>query len=378
MKNFIVALGCILLSITTFPQKQKTLQTIRLSLTPDHWEFQEGKVEFLEYKGVKAVRLNENSGFMIYKDLNFTSGTIEFDVEVNQAQPFATIYFRWQNEAETEHVYLRTGAALHKNAFDAVQYASIIKGVNLWDLQHEFQSSADIKIGEWNHVKLVVSGKQLRVYINSRSEPNLEIPCMEGNTIEGKIGIGTGFPGQCVFANLITKPNATDGLSEQPGADLTKHDTRYITHWEVSYPDSLVYGKEINGLPKTDTKWEKIGAERRGLVNLSRKFGGNNYRRVVWLRTKIHSEFNQFQKLNMGFSDEVWVFVNQRPAYLDKNLYLQNMRKSPNGRISLDNCEFRIPLVKGENELLIAVSNDFYGWGIMARLENLDGIELEK
>ena len=386
MKTLICVLGFLLISSPIFAQKQKAKQTsssafteIKIPLSAEHWDFQQGKVEFLDYKGVKAIRLNENSGSMIYKDLNFMNGTIEFDVEVNQAQPFPTIYFHWQNKDETEHVYLRTGAATHKNAFDAVQYASIIKGVNLWDLQHEFQSAADIKIGEWNHVKIIVSGKQLRVYVNNPAEPNLEVPCMEGNTSEGKIGIGTGFPGQAVFANLIVRPNETEKLSPEPGADITRHDTRYIRNWKVSTPDSLQYGREVNGfmLPKSDSGWETIDAERRGLVNLSRKFGGSNYRRAVWLKATIKSESNQVQELKLGFSDEVWVFINQRPVYVDKNIYYQNMRKSPNGRISLDNCSFQLPLVKGDNQLLIAVANDFYGWGIMARLENLDGIELE-
>jgi hypothetical protein len=53
------------------------------------------------------------------------------------------------------------------------------------------------------------------------------------------------------------------------------------------------------------------------------------------------------------------------------------MRKSPNGRISLDNCSFPLPLVKGDNQLLIAVANDFFGWGVIARLENSDGIIIE-
>lgn len=390
MKNLTCLLSLFILGGQTFSQKQNTKQAnrpvssmpaeIKIPLTAGNWEFQPGKVEFLEYKNVKAVKLDENSGFMIYKDLNFSNGTIEFDVEVNRPQPFATIYFRWQNKDETEHVYLRTGVANTKNAFDAVQYASIANGVNMWDLQHEFQSAADIKIGEWNHVKLVISGKQLRVYINNPAEPNLEIPCLEGNTTEGKIGIGTGFPGQSVFANLIVYPNKTEGLSEQPGADLTKHDTRYIRDWQVTKPDSLPFGREPNGfiLPKPSTSWEAIHAERRGLINLSRKFGNSQYRKMVWLRAKIKSEFNQTQNLKLGFSDEVWVFVNQRPVYVDKNIYYQNMRKSPNGRISLDNCSFPVALVKGDNELLIALSNDFYGWGIMARLESLEGIEILK
>ena len=390
MNKIIAFCGLLLLCICSFAQKQKGKPArgplspmpseIRIPLTADHWEFQEGKVEFLEYKGVKALKLNENSGNMIYKDLNFSNGTIEYDVEVNRAEPFPTIYFRWQNEGETEHVYLRTGAALLKNAGFAVQYASIIKGANMWDLQYEFQSAANIKIGEWNHMKIVVSGKQLKVYVNNPSEPNLEIPYMEGDVTEGKIGIGTGLPGQAVFANLIVKPDETEGLSPEAGADLTKHDMRFIRNWQVSPPDSLPFGREVNGfmLPKTDSGWEQISAERRGLVNLSRKYGNSNYRRWVWLRARIKSEFSQYKNLKMGFSDEIWVFINQNPVYLDKNIYYQNMRKSPDGRISLDNCSFQIPLMKGENELLIAVANDFYGWGIMARLENLEGIELIK
>ena len=80
----------------------------------------------------------------------------------------------------------------------------------------------------------------------------------------------------------------------------------------------------------------------------------------------------------MGFSDEIWVFVNKQPVYADKNLYIQNKRKNPNGRISVENCSFELPLIKGQNELLVAVANDFYGWGIMARLEKMDGIAINK
>jgi hypothetical protein len=387
MKNCICLFSLLLLSLPSFAQKQKatpsvsqTISEIKIPLTAEKWEFQEGKVEFLEYKGVKAVKLNEKSGNMIYKDLNFKNGTIEFDVEVNQAMPFPTLYFRWQNEKEAEHVYLRTGAAGKPNDINAVQYASIINDVNLWDLQHEFQSAANIKVGEWNHVKLVVSGKQLRVFINNPAQPNLEIPCLEGNTLEGKIGIGTGFPGQAIFANLIVKPDETEGLSPQAGADITRHDTRYIRHWQVSKPDLLPDGRELNVtmLPKADVLWENIQAENRGLVNLSRKFEKNTTRKYVWLRAKIKSEFDQTQTLKMGFSDEIWVFVNEKPVYMDKNLYQLGMLKSPNGRISIDNCAFPIALVKGDNELIIGVANNFYGWGIMARLENLEGIEVVK
>ncbi|MBY0433118.1 MAG: DUF1080 domain-containing protein, partial [Cyclobacteriaceae bacterium] len=265
-------------SLVTTPalsQKTKTSKNenvvshaISIPFTAEKWEFEPGKVQFTEYKGLRVARLNGESGDMIYKDLNFKNGTIEFDVEVNQPSPFPTIYFRWQNKNESEHVYLRTGVASKRNAFDAVQYAAITNGVNLWDLQHEFQSAAQIKINDWNHIKLVVSGKQMRVYINRPTEPTLEIPYLEGNTQEGKIGIGTGFPGEAVFANLTVIPNATEGLPEVAAPDITKHDTRYIRNWQISKPDSLPVGRELymSMLPKENTAWESITAERRGLV----------------------------------------------------------------------------------------------------------------
>jgi len=80
----------------------------------------------------------------------------------------------------------------------------------------------------------------------------------------------------------------------------------------------------------------------------------------------------------MGFSDEVWVIINGKLAYADKNWFGHPIMKQPEGRCSIENTSFMLPLKAGENELLIAVTNFFYGWGIIARLENLDGIELAK
>jgi hypothetical protein len=389
MKKTCLALLIIALSLGVSAQNRKIVTDkkipaatppITLPLTAEAWEFQAGKVSFIRHKGVNAIKMDQQSGVMLFRDLHFIDGTIEFDVEVDIAQPFAAIYFRWQNDKESEHIYLRTGRAGKDNAYDAVQYASIIKGVNLWDLQHEYQSAAHLNVGEWNHVKVIVSGSQLKAYVNSSTAANLEVPCLEGNTTEGKIGIGAGFQGNVIFANLKVHPGNTEGLSPAAGADITKHDTRYIRNWEISAPDSLEFGREAGTfmIPKLAAAWEKIEAERRGLVNISRKYGGASFRRVVWLRTTIKSEFDQVMPINMGFSDEMWVFVNQRLQYADKNIYYQNMQKSPDGRISIENCSFRLPLVKGNNELLIALSNDFYGWGIMARLEHLYGIELLK
>jgi hypothetical protein len=81
-------------------------------------------------------------------------------------------------------------------------------------------------------------------------------------------------------------------------------------------------------------------------------------------------------KLDLGFSDEVWVFINHRYLYVDKNYYGAPIMKQPDGRCTIENTSFDVPLTEGENELLIAVGNFFYGWGIVARLRELTDLSI--
>jgi len=134
-------------------------------------------------------------------DKDFTDGTIEFDYEPLDPS-FASVFFRWQNAGENECFYFRTGRAGNPTAEDAVQYAPFLSGIMIWDMLGHFQGNASFKKQEWNHVKLVVSGAQMRAYVNSESRPTLAVPRLEGNVTNGRIG----FAGEAIIANLIIKP----------------------------------------------------------------------------------------------------------------------------------------------------------------------------
>jgi len=47
------------------------------------------------------------------------------------------------------------------------------------------------------------------------------------------------------------------------------------------------------------------------------------------------------------------------------------------GRCTIDNSSFNLPLKEGKNELLIGLANYFYGWGIIARFENMNDIKMQ-
>jgi len=123
-----------------------------------------------------------------------------------------------------------------------------------------------------------------------------------------------------------------------------------------------------------------ISTERNGLVNLSREYGRplpEPNRAVAWLKTTIISDRKQTKKVDIGWTRELWVFVNGKLVYADKNLFeLEGARKAPDARCSLENGTFTLPLAAGDNEVAVAIANNFYGWGLKLRLADPEGVYL--
>lgn len=366
-------------SLQGVAQKNKNVSSPKLTdnsilLVPERWDFQEGKVTFLDYKGKKAMKIGSLSGQVVLKDLVFKDGTIEFDIEPHPAEFASAVYFHRKDDKEQEIVYLRVSRIGSKLANQGIQYAPYFDGVNMWDIYPQYQAPAMAKTGEWNHVKLVISGKQMKVYVNDMTNTVLEIPKLEGTMTEGSIA----FEGEGYISNLQIKPNETEGLASYEGTDMTKHDGQYLRKWAISAPILFPKGSETfaENLPDADAFLESIDAETAGLLNLTRRFGATPQRKIVWLKTTIKASEPTFTNLQIGFNDEIWVYLNNEMILVDKNLFQQvGMRKNPGGRLSINNTIAKLNLKKGENELLIAVANDFYGWGLMARLENAEKIE---
>ncbi|HZY77888.1 MAG TPA: hypothetical protein VFE50_00100 [Cyclobacteriaceae bacterium] len=367
MKKFLTTAITVLFMLPLLAQNKKT-PNYSIPFTPDKWDFQPGTAEFVDYKGRKAMKIN--SGNAVLKNTVFKDGTIEYDVEATGGHLFG---FRRKDNQEQESFYFRLQRAGDKLANDGIQYAPFINGVLLWDMYPAYQGPTPYRKGEWNHVKIVVSGKQMRLYVNNGAEPVLSIPALDANTTEGTIA----FQETSYVSNLEIKPNVTENLSPEAGVDLTRHDMSYIRKWSYAPPSPLDENAEANlpMKPKAEAFTDSISAERLGLVNLTRKLGGNEQRRVVWLKAKITTDKPVSTILKLGISDEAWVYLNNQMVGVGKNLYRQTpMRMYPNGRISIDNARMPIKLVQGDNELLIAVTNDFYGWGLIAQLESMDGV----
>ncbi|SDC66862.1 hypothetical protein [Niabella drilacis] len=351
-------------------------QSLNDLLQPQRWAFEPGSAEFSGTGTQRVMKITENGKVVRLKDIAFSSGVIEYDVQL-QERGFASIYFRMQDLQETECFYLRGGRAGDPVAMDAIQYAPFLKGVNLWDLLPQYQAAADLYANRPNHIKLVVSGKKMRVYVNDMQQPALLVPQLEGNTGTGALA----FDGKVTISHLKIRENDTEGLTPDAGMDLTLNDPRYLRKWMASTPIDFAAGRDLTlkGLPDSTMQWQPVAAERGGLVNLTRFFGGGQFlnRQLIWLKTVLNVPHEQKLTMDLGFSDEVWVFLNGKMVYVDKNLYLEGPRKKPDGRLSIENAGFQLPLQAGTNELLIGIANNFYGWGIIARLGSMEGITVK-
>jgi hypothetical protein len=208
--------------------------------------------------------------------------------------------------------------------------------------------------------------------------PTLVVGRLEGDALEG--GILMQGPG--TFANLTITPDAVEGLSPEPLSDATSKDRRYLRDWMIAPPASLPDGKEpaFAEMPDASQGWQPLSAERGGLVDLSRQYGlagGRKVRALAWMKTDIASDKAQNKHVSIGWSREIWVFVNGKQVFADKNLYQPPAaRKVPDGRLSLENGSFDLPLQKGKNEVAIALANNFYGWGIEMRVDDLKGVKI--
>jgi hypothetical protein len=92
--------------------------------------------------------------------------------------------------------------------------------------------------------------------------------------------------------------------------------------------------------------------------------------KLLYARTNIDSDRDQVKKLEIGYSDEVSVFLNGKILWRGRSA---QAFRDPRflGIVNPENDTVYLPLKKGRNELLLAVSELGGGWGFICRLADV-------
>lgn len=356
-------------------------------MTPAQWQAN-GDVSFQHDPNERDV-LVVNKGYAELKNTDFSNGTIEFDTKFVGNQ-ITGITFRQHDDA-ADALYFRPSADCAVSE-ECVQYMPTAHHLFEWDLYGQYQTHAPINPNGWNHIKLVLSGARMQVFINGARSPTLAVGTLVGGFPDGTIRLH----GPASYTHLSIAPNVVDGLAAMAANDPAKSDLRYVRHWFASTPFVMPIRMDAklqentgidplySSMPKATASWKPIAPDPGGLINLTRWYGDAQTGQAIagmWLKTTINADHDQIKHVDIGWTREVWVFVNGKLVFQSKNLYgVDGESKEPGGRLGLTNGSFELPLHKGANQVAVAIDDNFaggqqhWGWGLEMRLANADGI----
>ena len=339
------------------------------------------KAKIADYLGRRCLALEDDRATL--KDFEMADGVIDVDMAGTGARGFYNISFRKQSNGDGELVYLRP----HKTGLDdAQQYTPMFKGTAPWQIYNGpgFTAAVDIPRDVWFHVRLVIAGAQAKLYVSNMAKPSLVMNDLKS----GVRGGGVAFYGVHVSNVEIRRmPSATWERHEpaMPAATIIK--------WSLSPSMDALERDLERPLSKSEgdsMSWQEVTAEPPGFVvinryrqapeliptffrDFSKRLEPQKGMKVVYARTMIVSDRDQVKKLHIGYSDDVSVFLNHRILYRGRSA--QRFR-DPGflGIVNAENDAVYLPLKKGRNELVLAVSELTGGWGFVCRFDEMDGV----
>ena len=312
-------------------------------------------------------------------------GVIDVDVATTAKRGFIGMQVRIVDDGATaEWVYLRP----QKSGLpDAMQYTPVLHTGANWQIYNGdgFTGAVDIPRSEWFHLRLEVTGAQARLFVKDMEKPALVMTDLKTGVQKGQVALYV-LMGATYFSNFQ--------LSTTPDAPWERHlppmpqDT--LTKWSISpVYDALARNVERPLTPAeiSAIQWQQVEAEPPGFVVLYRYLQAPHLRvtfandfsrrlepqpgsKLVYARTTIESDTDEVKKLEIGYSDEVSVFLNGQILFRGRSA--QNFR-DPGflGIVNPENDAVYLPLKKGSNELVLAVSELGGGWGFICRMKDV-------
>ena len=331
----------------------------------------DGRVE--EHLGRRSLRLK--GGIATIAGAHLVNGWIEFDLAFTGERGFMGAVWRVQDRRNYEEFYVRPHQSGNP---DANQYSPVFNGLSGWQLYHgpRYTVPVSYHFGEWNHVKVVFSGDQAEIYIEDMERPVLLVDSLKRSVEAGGVGVSAGNFAPAWFSNVSFGELDAPPIEGRSG-DPEPVPEGVIPSWRVSdvFPESALEGRAELSDGDLNRSWTRLDTEPSGLANLARVQGIQLRNNTVFARKVLVSDRERTVRLDFGFSDRVRVYLNRRLLYRGDDSYLSRDYRFL-GSIGYFDALY-LPLREGENELLMAVSEEVGGWGIQAKLETIAGLTFE-
>ncbi|HEY7575313.1 MAG TPA: hypothetical protein VIB08_09140 [Thermoanaerobaculia bacterium] len=345
------------------------------------WELS-GDARIENYLGRPAIRMR--TGAALRRGFSFEDGTIDFDLALTTHRNFSFVRLRRASDGEAEEFYFRG----HKSELpDAVQYTPVWRDVGNWQLFHGpgYTAAATFPRERWFPVRIVLKGDRAAVFVGDLREPRLIVPRLRREPAAGGLEL-SGFlpPGSAPegvlttsFSNFTSRPGEIPYTF--PSVPVETPAPGVVREWQIGAPFVPKEGA-ITELPAASAAgWKSVPAEPSGLVGLDRWVvrPAKERRPAVLARIAVDAETEGIRRFQIGYSDEVTVFLDGHPIFSGDAHYSFDAPRQE-GLIGLSQATLYLPLRRGRNEIVLAVADVFGGWGLMGRFEDTAGLTIAR
>ncbi len=340
----------------------------------------------LEKDGDSDVLFFENSNVWL-KESNFANGEISFSMWLGAGRGFSGVMFHGLDNNNYDEFYIRHHLSGEP---DAVQYTPVFNGLSGWQLYagKGYWGNTLFERGRWIDVRLLLNGKRAVLLMDGR--PIIKVPSLKFDKASGLIGLKSrissvrvrDFKAEEKNVDLIPyfkgEIKTASGPALLPserdnGAKLTQQKPDgLINKWQVS---SLLASNALDGSANISkamldgVSWQPLLVEENGAINIARVTGRTRAQNLVLAKAMIRADVSGYKTLNFGYSDRVRIYVNGKLAYSGNNSWRSRDHRYL-GTIGLFDS-IPLDLKAGENEIIMAVSEGFGGWGVTAQVTSL-------
>jgi hypothetical protein len=321
----------------------------------DAWDWADAGHGVSTFAGRPSVLAGGDAAVLLDRELE--DGTIELELGVGRQRGFYGVVWRARDDQNFESFYVRPHQVGNP---DAVQYTPVFNGIPCWQLYHHdgFWAPVSFPLDDWFCIRVVFAGGQAEIYVGDLEAPAL-VSRLKLPAGPGRVGLLVG--GEGVHLSEFGLEEAASLRATLPPPAPPPDGV--IRDWEVS--DAFA-ADELERAVAGTRSWTAVESEPSGLVNLARVQGIRDGRNTALVRTRIDAGESETRLLALGFSDRAVVYLNGRPLYRGDDTYRSRDYRFL-GSIGWYDALY-LPLETGENELVVAVSEDLGGWGLQARL----------
>ena len=331
-----------------------------IPMTADRWQT-DGQVSFETRDGRQALRLGSEPGQPLQgggatiKGLQFSTGVVEFDMQITGERDFTGPIFRQDDRGGGEIVYFRP----HLNGKpDAIQYTPIVNGNLAWQIftGPGFEAETTYPLKKWMHVRADIYRSSATISVDG--SPVLHIPELKSGLGPGTLGVAA-LLGGSYYANFSVEPIAgyRDPL---PAPQLKPLPPGSVLSWQVT--PALTQAEALDRAAKgrwSGVEWLPIAVETNGIANLSKAGPDADNRHSFVARFGLRSRAAKTVTMHFGFSDKVQVFLNGRPLYAGEDLQFSRDYRFL-GHVGFWDTLF-LPVRAGLNQVAFVVTDDTNG-----------------